>query len=236
MIQLFIVFHKNIFDDCYKNIPQDVLDTYFTFYAVNEKIPKNYTKNKYKIMNEWELETYDSSFQERGYNENSAIYHIYANKLHKKYKYIGFFQYDMIFNDNVIEFLKAHIQDKPMYFPFKVFGYYFCDDNQWCAPLVANFIIHDYERHFNRKFSTNEIYPLYNSYVLSIDTYEKIMKWVIQLYDKMYPWCIQYPCITRQGCIGGIFERIMAYAIGQEKMPFIQLNINHENHFKDMSY
>jgi hypothetical protein len=236
MIQLFIVFHKNIFDDCYKKIPQEVLNTYFTFYAVNEKIPKNYTKNKYKIINEWELKIYDASFQERGYNENSAIYHIYANKLHKKYKYIGFFQYDMTFNDNIIEFLKIHIQDKPVYFPFKAFNYYFCDDNFWCAPLVTNFIINDYENYFNRKFSTKEIYPLYNSYVLPIETYEKIMKWVTQLYDKMYPWCIQYPCRTHQSCVGGIYERVMAYAIGNEKIPFRELNINHDQSYKHISY
>ena len=95
MIQIFIVFHKYIFDECYKNIPQDILDKYFTFIAVNKNIQKIYSK-KYKVINEWELPIYDSTFQERGYNENSAIYHVYANNLHKPYKSIGFFQYDMV--------------------------------------------------------------------------------------------------------------------------------------------
>jgi len=90
-IQIFIIFHKNIFDECYKNIPEDILSEYFTFYAVNENIEKCYMQNKYKVINEWELSIYDKTFQERGYNENSAIYHIYANKLNKDYKYIGFF-------------------------------------------------------------------------------------------------------------------------------------------------
>ena len=65
-IQIFIVFHKNIFDDCYKNIPEDILLKYFTFYAVNENIEKYYTQNKYKIINEWELPIYNNSFQEIG--------------------------------------------------------------------------------------------------------------------------------------------------------------------------
>ena len=30
-IQIFIVFHKNIFDDCYKNIPDDILSRKNTF-------------------------------------------------------------------------------------------------------------------------------------------------------------------------------------------------------------
>jgi hypothetical protein len=37
-----------------KNIPHDILTKYFTFIAVNENIPKIYTPNKYKIINEWE--------------------------------------------------------------------------------------------------------------------------------------------------------------------------------------
>jgi hypothetical protein len=100
-IHIFVVFHKYIFDECYKHIPQEILYKYFTFIAVNPKIEKCYTKNKYKIINEWDLPIYDSTFQERGYNENSAIYHIYINNLHKKYNYIGFFQYDMEFNDKI---------------------------------------------------------------------------------------------------------------------------------------
>jgi hypothetical protein len=41
---------KRYYDECYENIPQEILDKYFTFYAVNEKIPKEYTKDKYKVV------------------------------------------------------------------------------------------------------------------------------------------------------------------------------------------
>jgi hypothetical protein len=50
MIQLFVVFHKYIFDDCYKNIPDHILKKYFTFIAVNPNIEKKYTLNKYKVI------------------------------------------------------------------------------------------------------------------------------------------------------------------------------------------
>lgn len=63
--QIFIVFHKHIFDECYTHIPDDILYTYFTFIAVNPSIKKYYTPNKYKVINEWELPIYDKSFQER---------------------------------------------------------------------------------------------------------------------------------------------------------------------------
>ena len=235
-IQIFIVFHKNIFDECYKNIPDDILYKYFTFYAVNENIEKSYTQNKYKIVNEWELSIYDKSFQERGYNENSAIYHVYTNNLHKKYKYIGFFQYDMIFNDNIIEFLQKNITQIKTNFYFASFDFNFCSYKSWNEINTLNYVIKDYENFYKKPFSKNYNYPLYNSYVIPSEIYEKIMKWITQLYDKIYPWCIKYPNKTQFGHIGGIYERIMAYAVGEENLKNIRLNVSHNHYYKSLSY
>jgi hypothetical protein len=235
-IQIFIVFHKNIFDDCYKNIPEDILFKYFTFYAVNENIEKYYTQNKYKIINEWELPIYNSTFQERGYNENSALYHVYANNLHKDYRYIGFFQYDMVFNDNIIEFLQKNITEEPTNFCVSIHNFDFCTRKTCNEPNTFNYIIKDYENFYNKSFSKNYQYPLLNSYVIPNECYEKIMKWVIQLYDKIYPWCIEKPNRTHFGHIGGIYERIMAFAIGEENLKNIQVNVSHEYNYKKMSY
>ena len=235
-IQIFIVFHKNIFDDCYKNIPDDVLYEYFTFIAVNKNIPKIYTQNKYKVINEWDLPIYDNTFQERGYNENSAIYHVYANNLHKKYKHIGFFQYDMTFNDNIIDFLKQNITQGHTCFNVGNFDFNFCSYRTWNEPNTLNFIIDDYEKYYNKYFIKDSQYPLCNSYVITIENYEKIMKWVTQLYDKLYPWCIQAPNASHFGHIGGIYERIMAYAVGQEKIHSVSLNISHDHKYKNLSY
>jgi hypothetical protein len=248
MIQIFIIFHKNIFDDCYKNIPADVLYKYFTFVAVNKNIPKQYTKNKYKIINEWELPIYNNIFQERGYNENSAIYHIYINNLHKEYNYIGFFQYDMIFKDNIIDYLYKNIEDikntecteiienNTIYFPLELYDFNFCSYQTWNEPKTLDYVINDYEKFYNVKFSKNEKYPLFNTYIIPINIYEKIMKWIIQLYDKIYPWCMQYPNKTHFGHIGGIYERIMGYALGQEKMIYKNINVEHNHFYKNLSY
>jgi len=228
MIQIFIVFHKNIFDECYKNIPQDILDKYFTFIAVNENIRKIYSK-KYKVINEWELPIYNSIFQERGYNENSAIYHVYANNLHKPYKSIGFFQYDMKFNN-----LKIGSLNKIYY--YKNHDFNLCSYKTWNEQNTLDFIIKDYEHFYQSSFSKEKQYPLYNSFIIPVETYEKIMKWVIQLYDKLYPWCIQPPNNTHFAHIGGIYERVMGYAIGQENLEQIPLNITHNHNLKKKSY
>uniref|UniRef100_A0A6C0HDE2 Uncharacterized protein n=1 Tax=viral metagenome TaxID=1070528 RepID=A0A6C0HDE2_9ZZZZ len=237
MFQLFIVFHKKIFDDCYKNIPNDLLYQYFTFVAVNKTIPKEYTKDKYKIINEWELSIYDDSFQLLGYNENSAIYHIYANKLHKKYKHIGFFQYDMIFNDNIVNFLINRLEkEESIYFSLDTYDFNFCSYRTWNEPRTMEYIIQDYEKYFGIYFDRTKKYPLCNSFIIEVGIYEKIMGWVIQLYKKLYPWCIQPPNRTHFGHIGGIYERIMAYAIGCENLKQINLNISHDNNYKKFCY
>jgi hypothetical protein len=233
-IQIFIVFHKNIFDECYKNIPQDVLYKYFTFYAVNKNIKKNYTQNKYKIINEWELSIYDETFQNRGYNENSSIYHVYINKLHKNYKYIGFFQYDMMFNNNIIDFLQTSITQTPILFSLGLYHFNDCGLDEEHSTL--KFIINDYNNFYKKVFNTNNKFPLYNSYVIPNETYEKIMKWVIQLYDKMYPWCITHPNKSHFGRIGGIYERVMAYCIGDQHLQHILLDVLHDNKYKSLSY
>jgi hypothetical protein len=235
-IQIFIVFHKNIFDECYKNIPDDILYKYFTFYAVNENIEKCYTQNKYKIINEWELSIYDKTFQERGYNENSAIYHIHANNLHKNYKYIGFFQYDMMFNDNIIEFLQKNITQKQTLFDLAGCDFNFCSYTSWNEQNTLNYIINDYENFYKKSFSRAHKYPLLNSYVIPCEIYEKIMKWVIQLYDKIYPWCIEYPNRCHFGHIGSIYERVMAYALGEENLQSIKVNVAHDHNYKHLSY
>lgn len=69
IMQIYIVFHKYIFDECYKGISKSNLDKYFTFVAVNKKIKKYYTPNKYKIIKEWNLPHYKNEFQELGHNQ-----------------------------------------------------------------------------------------------------------------------------------------------------------------------
>jgi hypothetical protein len=231
MIQFFIVFHKNIFDECYKNIPADILTKYFTFIAVNEKIPKIYTPNKYKIINEWDLPIYDKTFQERGYNENSALYHVYVNKLYLDYKYVGFFQYDMEFPENIVSYMDKNMNNSKCC-AIHLGDFNFCSYRTWNEPKTLQYIINDYEKFFNTTFSKDYQYPLCNSFIISIENYEKIMKWLVELYDKLYPWCIQPPNASHFGHIGGIYERIMAYAIGQERLEYLDINIIHDHKYK----
>lgn len=238
-IQIFIVFHKYIFDECYESIPQDFLDKYFTFIAVNENIPKYYTQNKYKIINEWELNIYDKLFQERGYNENSAIYHVFINNLHKNNKYIGFFQYDMKFERSFVNELINIVnnnENNNTCYCIMPRNYNFCTYDTWKEPKTADFIINDYECFHKKLFNKNKEGPLLNAFIIYAKNYDNIMSWVTQLYNKLYPWCVQEPNWTYKGHIGNIYERVMAYAISQVSDKIELINVTHDGRFKPKCY
>jgi hypothetical protein len=238
-IQFFVVFHSNLFDECYADIPKDILDKYFTFMAVNETIPKKYTENKYKVIKEWELPIYDKTFQERGYNENSVLHHIYENKLHSSYDWIGFFQYDMEIPCSMIENIEQGISTRtsPFYYALFLLDFHKTTFTSW-NDLESETILQEYENFFKTPFSKDELYPLYNTYVLPIEIYEKIMKWVSTLYEILYPKLIQTEYFHRfsKVHIGAVYERIMGYAIAQEKLPHILLQLHHNHAYKNMSY
>lgn len=256
-MQIFIIFHKTIYEECYKNIPDELIRKYFTFYAVNESVPKQYlTNEKYKYLNEWELPIYDASFQKKGYNENSALYHIHRNHIHEKYKYIGFFQYDMVFKPEFVKILQqiendvqaessAPLKDlnRNKYYPLQMYSFNFISKG-WIPKNrdVLNDIIQSYETHFKVKFghrgNLERYYPLYNSYIVPSSVYETVMNWVIQLYDIIYPKVIPVPLPSNVGHIGGIFERVMGLGLGEQPIEAIELHsyISHEDKLKRLSY
>jgi hypothetical protein len=143
----------------------------------------------------------------------------------------------MVFKKDTLEIILRTMQNKdPIYFHIGLKPYDFCTHETWNEPNTADFIIKDYEAYFNTPFNKNTEYPLWNSYILPIKLYNKIMPWVIQLYPKLYPWCIESPNKMHFGHIGGIYERIMAYAIGQEIIDNLVLDINHNHALKNKSY
>lgn len=210
---IFVVFHKFIFDKCYNHIPQSVLDEHFTFIAVNENIPKTYTPGRYKVINEWDLPVYDPECQKNGMNENSVIYHVWANNLHLEYDYVGFFQYDMEFKENVMDLVDQKA-DGSAYFAAETHPFRFCALETGSEVSTMQFVIQDYEQHFKTGFNFDRMYPLLNTYIIPVSLYSKIMPWVHSVSKKIWPWCNRPPNQTHFGHYGGILERVMAFAVG----------------------
>lgn len=224
-VHFFVVFHEKIFDDCYEDISQEVLDKHFTFISVNESIKKVYTPNKYNVVNEWELPVYVDEFQKKAYKENSAIYHVMANNMHANYKYIGFFQYDMKFTKSTLDTITKHTNsDEPTCL------YLGAENFKTCASCVEpQVMIHITSKYDSFSFSEDKIYPLWNTYVIPIHTFENVMKWVVTLYSDLS----KVLTLKHFGHVAGIYERVMAFAIGEERLKMVKFDINHDHDYKD---
>ena len=235
--QLYVIFHKYIFDECYEGISQDFLDKYITFVAVNPKYEKIYTPGKYKVINEWELPIYDKSLQENSYRENSAIYHLYENKVCQEYDYVGFFQYDMKLTNELILFLIEHLNDIPTIY------YHFPTDFNWMLQTsrydLIESVVKSYETFFNVYSERNRTYYLFNTYVIPYTTYAKMGELLKYSFVPIYNELIQYYSKEEleSKWLASTFERLMAIGLGEENINKVPLpNISHDHTFKAKSY
>jgi hypothetical protein len=232
MTQVFVFFHKFIFDDIYKDIPQDILNKYFTFVATNENVKKQYTEGKYNVINEWELPIYDPQLQKYGYNENSGLYHIYKNKLHEKYTHVGFLQYDMSFGEEFIKILED--PNKEDFYAFAPCDYDFVFrrsiGGQHAESMLE--IIEDYEKHYNTKVLRSIKYPLYNTYLINTKTFTNMMEWFSPLLYKIFETAKN----KDDGGFGGLFERAAALNLGDQCGIPQPMPIRHDHDFKHKTF
>lgn len=236
MYKIFIVFHKYIFDECYKNVPDEILNKHFVFIAVNPAIKKEYTQNKYNVINEWELPNFNKNLDNNILRENTAIYHVFANNLHKDCDYIGFAQYDMMFNlDSFKNIDKLSLKSYLACISEPMRAMKYSND----ANQLVDYMIQSYINFFgNINIQENTLYPLLNTYIISTSLFEKIMSWVISTYDTFIPECLKYSSCQgeNQYYIAGFYERMMALAIAAENLESFKFNITHDHNFKNLSY
>ncbi len=232
-LQIFCIFHKQIFDECYEHLTDEELQ-YFTFVAANENIPKEYsTKRNYKFIKEWELPIYNKEYQAIGIKENSVIFHVYQNNLHRNYKRIGFCQYDMIWpKGEVTRILNnptTNFANWPADFLFSIFA-------TWGELNTYITIENEYFKYFNKRIDRNRPVPLLNTYVTDSDNYNSIMDFAIKLHSIIYPACIQPPNATHYGHYSGIYERIMGLLVIQNMDNITTLNVEHNHNLKAQCY
>jgi hypothetical protein len=238
MTHIFIVFHSKIFHECYSTIPDETLKNNFTFVAVNPKIPKSYKadihKNRYNVINEWELPIYNPDLQNLNQRENSVLYHVHANGLHLKYNKIGFFQYDMSFkNINILDLLND--TDKTICDVYYETDYDEAFITTWLIPNndYKTLFFNDYENHFNKKINFNKKFPLYNSFIVDTAIYSKMMIFLSPIYTK-YHAIFDY---DTSAYMAGIYERYTALVLSQEDIHLRRIQgIDHNLEFKKSAY
>ena len=215
-LKVFIIYHKNVQPDkiFLNHYTENYIKENFIFLGVNELHFKNIVNNKnYENVMEYNLPIYNPFLQKRGYMETSVYLHVYWNKLYKNLTHIGFFNYDMVHNDNIPKVM----EDNTIY--IYDMGKHIVSNNTWhkmMCPSLRNlqFLIDSYNKHFKTNYKksdlNNQRLCLGQTHIYPIKIYEKLCGWLEVLCDEIYPWSIQLPWETHWGVMGGFTERAMA--------------------------
>lgn len=184
---LYIIFHKDIYEECYKELNQSYIEN-LKFFAVNSKIQKA-VPQKYmnQLVIERNLPNYNPLLQMCNFCETSVFLHCLKNPQLLEKEYIGFFQYDMILQNSLFETLTP--TQPTLYYFYKENSYRHLDQ---CIMLRGwEIIISIYNRMFQTNHNidfvcANDI-PLYHCYVLPTNIFIKMMVF----FEKVYPIIIE---------------------------------------------
>jgi len=232
-LEIFVVFHKKIYEENYRDLTETEKKC-LTFIAVNENIPKEYDSSRFKVIKEWEFPIYHPELQGiLKFNENSVLRHVFENG-RAITDYIGFAQYDMYFPPNSIQNMIDAIKNTngEVFFAAEVQNYEFCFFYTWDDfTMVKNYYIFEglkkgYELFRNKKIDKNRDFPLLNTYVIPTRVYKEIMP----LINHLFQYFMEKQLFEKDKNlknIAGIFERVMAFVLGQESDKYGRLPILH---------
>ena len=188
MFSIFIVYHKVLYEKFYETISEEN-KKHLVFYGVNEKLTNIPLKSS--SVYEPELPIYNPQLQEKRYNEASAIYHIYANRLYIPTQYVGFLQYDMCIENVSLNQVKDVIQDNPN--KSIIFSSFYALDEskhnlygslRLLTEPITGFgsLLNNYNTFFSKNYSIDTIikspWIMCNTFIIPIQMYEKYMSWV----------------------------------------------------------
>lgn len=219
-LKIFVVYHRDIHAELYDEESVNNI----VFIGVNKHIKEGYCGGKqHNIIYEEDLPKYDASLQENGYNETSAIHHIYVNRVYQGLDYIGFAQYDMSIKSDVFNKINQTIVNNPsksyIFYAFKL------EMLHLSGGVPYKFILDSYNNHFKTNHTLSEIKSnpftahnlvLLSTFVIPVKMFEKIMPWISKLIGELYPWSNLPTWPGKHGHIGCIMERAYGLALALE--------------------
>ena len=242
-LKINVIFHKYINPNSY-NFSDELLNKYFRFIAVNDKIIKEIPERfKDLVFYENQFQNYHPEFQEDGLKENSVLLHFGMNQyMLEDLNLIGFFQYDMI----ISELFTVHIPiilDNHTKFPDTI---YILQDVVCSDYLLSRLDPFQWEqlcKIYNTLFNTNHIWtecyfseiPIWNSFILPKKVFklmnfymENIINLLFQFHSKKGE--MQTLCQTME-VVNGFF---LFYYCNDHKIHWYMINgIKHDKNGGD---
>lgn len=203
---IYVIFHKQLYRECYKDIPKEELSASASFFAVNGKVKKEYDP-WFESMIVWErkLAVYDPFLQYNRFCESSVFHHLYKNwnMLVEPYEFVGTLQYDMRISARTFKCIDeaiTHAAD-----PQKLFFYFYSDTayahlgncilNANGANECLGFegwseIINLYNYYFKTSHTIQEVamaqIPLYHTFTLHKTVFAKLMTFAMKATPRIF--------------------------------------------------
>ena len=135
--KIFITFFQNLYDEHY-SADRTWNPENYTFVKVNDRYAPELAENRlpYDIFVEHDFPVFRPDLQEKGYCENSVMWHLYRNGVHRNYDYIGFIEYDHVLSPGFTEKMQKRLDtaDGEMIFSFQ----YFTFRQLWDQAIIMN--------------------------------------------------------------------------------------------------
>ena len=222
MLKVFVVFHETLLPACYEALDAEEFDM-LTFVAVNPAIPKAYDEARFaKVVKEWELPEYDPTLQDRGYCENSVLWHAHANGLYAPEDRVLLLQWDMALETGAIrraEILTRHVPLTCVRVDWPHFGVYF-GANERTLSLLSD-VCNSFQDAFGVPVVFDAMYPLNNAYVVKGEVLSRVVEWAMTLRDTVETACADPADWAHVGDdayvwkrIGLVYEHVMGLAMG----------------------
>jgi hypothetical protein len=190
-LQINVIFHKNIYPHCYA-FPDEFLNKYFRFIAVNDTIDKIIPERfKELVFYENQFKNFYPKCQSDGLKENSVLLHFYFNQdFIQDIDLIGFLQYDMkiteLFTEHINIILNHHTRSPETIYILQ----YVCGKDYLEARLTAaqwKYICDIYNHLFNKNHTMEEVYysqiPIWNSFILPKKIFNDMMLFSSKVLD-----------------------------------------------------
>ncbi len=135
--KIFVTFFQNLYDGHY-SVDRTWNPGNFTFVKVNDRYPQEMGDNRlpYDIFVEHDFPIFRPDLQEKGYCENSVMWHLYKNGVHRDYDYIGFIEYDHVLTVDFTQTMQKRLDDSSgeIIFSFQ----YFTFRQLWNQAIIMN--------------------------------------------------------------------------------------------------
>lgn len=250
--KIFVTFFRDLFDDHY-TVDRTWNPENFTFVKVNDRFPQNLSGNKlpYNILVEHDFPVFRPDLQEKGYCEESVLWHLYRNGVHKSLDYIGFIEYDHVLTEDFTQAVQRKLDEASgdLILSFQTFSFrqlynqavvmnprrrekVDCKNNPDMPWNCINVSLNDYNAFFDTKYSldrlkTKDCFPICHSLLMPSAMFDRLMAFQASVIESGK---VEGYHRHNWRSPAGLMERYLAVSLALEDAPIdASIQLEHRN-------